>query len=58
MLQPVCDNPQREGLHLGPSLSLGGPVGQDPWQLNDLADPAAVDLTLDLDPVPHVPCYL
>jgi hypothetical protein len=46
VLQAVSDDSEGQSLHPGLCFRLGGAVRQDPRQVNDLRDPAAVDFLL------------
>jgi len=49
MLEAIGNDSEGESLRLGPGVFRGGTVCQDPGQLGDLSDPAAVLLLFDLN---------
>ena len=42
MLNPVCDDPQSQHLHMRYRLGTGRTIGQYAWQVGDLTQPAAI----------------
>jgi len=53
MVESVGDYPKREGLNLRDRFVARGPVRHRTGQLNDLGDPAAIGLLLDIDANRH-----
>ena len=45
VLQPIGDDSERQGLHLGPRLALGLSVGEDAREIGHLGEPTAVFLS-------------